>query len=70
MELDLIVPEAIGSAEPWTSLPWYAHYDVSKHGDRTVLFQPSPASYVLVFPRTSPAPTPPPPDPPVAPEKP
>lgn len=52
VEVDLIVPEYIGNAEPWTSLPWFSHYDPQRHGDRTILFQPSPGSYVLVFPRT------------------
>lgn len=58
VEIDLIVPEQIGSAEPWTSLPWFSHYDPEKHGSQTILFEPSPSSYVLVFPRTASAPSP------------
>jgi hypothetical protein len=54
VEIDLIVPEFIGNAEPWTSLPWFSHYDPAKFGDKTILFQTAPASYVLVFPRTAP----------------
>jgi hypothetical protein len=54
VEVDLIVPEYMGSGEPWTSLPWFSHYDPAKHGDKTILFQSSPASYVLVFPRSPP----------------
>jgi hypothetical protein len=61
VEIDLIVPEYIGTAEPWSTLSWYPHYDASKHGDRTILFQPSPRSFVLVFPRTRDTPPPAPP---------
>lgn len=57
VEVDLVVPEHIGTSEAWTSLPWFSHYDADHHGRKTILFQPSPASYVLVFPRSSPAPT-------------
>jgi hypothetical protein len=66
VEIDLIIPEHIGTSEIWTSLPWFSHYDATKHGRKAILFQPSPASYVLVFPLASPAP-PPPPSPPAAP---
>jgi hypothetical protein len=59
VEVDLIVPEYIGEAEPWTSLPWFSHYDAQRHGSHAILFQPSPSSYVLVFPKTSPTPPPP-----------
>jgi hypothetical protein len=59
VEIDLIVPEYIGSAPPWTSLSFYSHYDASKHGDRTILFEPSPNSFVLVFPRAPETLTPP-----------
>jgi hypothetical protein len=67
VEVDLIVPERLGTSEVWTSLPFYPHYDAERHGRKTILFQPSPASYVLVFPRSSPAPRPPPAEPPVQP---
>jgi hypothetical protein len=60
VEVDLIIPEHIGTSEIWTSLPWFSHYDAAKHGGMTILFQPSPASYVLVFPLASVPPTPPP----------
>ncbi|MFO0569352.1 MAG: hypothetical protein U0263_27080 [Polyangiaceae bacterium] len=53
VELDLIVPEFIKDTESWTSLPWYAHYDKAKLGAKTVLFHPSPSSYVLIFPVTT-----------------
>jgi hypothetical protein len=54
VEIDLIVPEYIGNGEPWTSLPWFSQYDPEKHGKKTVLFEPTPGSYALVFPRTVP----------------
>jgi hypothetical protein len=57
VEVDLVVPEHIGTSEAWTSLPWFSHYDTNRHGRETILFQPSPASYVLVFPRSSPTPS-------------
>lgn len=52
VELDLIVPEYIKDSESWTSLPWYAHYDRGRLGDKTVLFRTEPGSYVMVFPVT------------------
>ena len=51
-ELDVIVPEYIKDTEAWTSLPWVKYYDRAKLGDRAVLFQVSPRSWVLVFPET------------------
>lgn len=51
VELDLIVPEYIKDSDTWRALPWYAHYDAAKLGDKTVLFTPAPGTYVLVFPR-------------------
>jgi hypothetical protein len=53
VELDLIVPEYIKDTEAWRSLAWVAHYDRDKLGERTVLFNPQPGSYVLVFPRST-----------------
>ena len=52
VELDLIVPEYIKDTETWTSLPWVKHYVGSKLGDKVVLYQPTPRSFVLVFPKT------------------
>jgi hypothetical protein len=52
VELDLIVPEFIKDTDAWRSLPWYDAYDPERHGGHTVLLQPGPRSYVLVFPRT------------------
>jgi hypothetical protein len=53
VELDLIVPEYIKDAEPWTSLPWVKHYDKQKQGNKTVLYEPSPRSFVMVLPSSS-----------------
>jgi hypothetical protein len=49
VELDLIVPEFIQDNDSWRKMPWYPHYDRSKLGDKVVLFNPAPNSYVLVF---------------------
>lgn len=51
VELDIIVPEYIKDTETWRALPWLAHYDAERLGDRVVLFNPAPGSFVLVFPR-------------------
>jgi len=53
VELDLIVREYIKDTEAWRSLGWYEHFDKEKHPDQAVLLQPSPASYVLIFPAQS-----------------
>lgn len=56
VEIDLIVPEFIKPEEPWLSLAWYPHYSAERDAAHAVLFQPTPGSYVLVFPRTPVAP--------------
>jgi hypothetical protein len=53
VELDLIVPEYIKDAEPWTSLPWVKHYDRDKLGKKAVLFEVAPKSFVMVLPASS-----------------
>jgi hypothetical protein len=53
VEIDLIVPEFIKAEEPWTSLAWYPHYSAERDAGHAVLFQPTPGSYVLIFPRTA-----------------
>ncbi|XXX73586.1 hypothetical protein WMF30_38680 [Sorangium sp. So ce134] len=52
VELDLIVREFIKDSESWRALPWYPHFDREAHPDKTVLFNPAPGAYVLVFPRS------------------
>ncbi len=56
--LDLIVPEFIKDSKSWRSLVWYPHFDKAKHAKRTTLFNPSPGSYVLIFPATAESATP------------
>jgi hypothetical protein len=53
VEVDLIVPELIRNEEPWTSLPWFSHYDPLRHGSDTWLYRTSSASFVLIFPKTA-----------------
>ena len=50
VEVDLIVREYIKETEVWQQLPWYAHFDKAAHKTKFVLFNPAPASYVLIFP--------------------
>ncbi|HEY3499199.1 MAG TPA: hypothetical protein VGK73_31125 [Polyangiaceae bacterium] len=52
VEIDLIVPEFVRPEPPWTNLAWYPHYDAARDGAETRLFEPTPRSFVLVFPRT------------------
>ena len=53
VELDLIVPEFIKDTETWRALPWYSHFDPKRAPEKTTLYNPSPGSYVLIFPRSS-----------------
>lgn len=50
VEVDLIVREYIKDTEVWQQLPWYPHFDKANYRDKFVLFNPAPASYVLIFP--------------------
>ena len=50
IEVDLIVREYIKDTEVWQQLPWYPHFDKAAHPSKVVLFNPAPASYVLIFP--------------------
>ncbi|MEJ7727676.1 MAG: hypothetical protein WKG00_00510 [Polyangiaceae bacterium] len=50
VELDIIVREYVRDTDSWKALPWYAHFDRSKHVDKALLYNPAPQSYVLVFP--------------------
>lgn len=54
VEVDLIVREYIKDTEVWQQLPWYPHFDKAAHKNKVVLFNPAPASYVLIFPASSP----------------
>lgn len=50
VELDLIVREYIKDTPVWQQLPWYPHFDKRAHANQVVLFNPTPGSYVMIFP--------------------
>jgi hypothetical protein len=50
VEIDLIVPQFIQNNPSWQGLAWFPHFDKDKHPDKVTLYQPSPGSYVLIFP--------------------
>lgn len=52
IELDLVVPEYIRDNESWNALPWVKHYKKDANPMKTMLLQPRPNSYVLIFPRS------------------
>jgi hypothetical protein len=54
VELDLIVPEYVKDTESWQAFPWYKEYQTAPHTEETLLYSPSPSSFVLIFPRSSP----------------
>ena len=53
VEVDLIVREFIKDTEVWQSQAWYPHFDKTSYQQQAVLFQPSPRSFVLIFPTSS-----------------
>lgn len=54
VELDLIVPEYIKDTESWQAFPWYKEYQAVQDRTQTLLYAPSSASFVLIFPRSAP----------------
>jgi hypothetical protein len=56
VEVDLVVPEFVKPTPVWQALPWYTPFEALPPGSETILYQPSPSSYVLIFPRSAPAP--------------
>ncbi|MEO8906004.1 MAG: hypothetical protein ABI627_31160 [Polyangiaceae bacterium] len=56
VELDLIVPEFVKDTEAWRNLPWFPAFDREHLSDEALLYQPTPGSFALIFPRTSSAP--------------
>ena len=50
VEIDLIVPQFIQDTPSWGALPWFPYFDKETHPDKVTLYQPSPGSYVLIFP--------------------
>lgn len=53
IELDLIVPEFIVDSESWRALPWVPAFDRDAHPEAARLLEPSPGSFVLVFPKSA-----------------
>jgi hypothetical protein len=54
VELDLIVPEYVKDTESWQAFPWYTEYRAMQDRTQTLLYAPSSASFVLIFPRSTP----------------
>jgi hypothetical protein len=52
IELDMVIPEYVEDRDFWRARSWYPHYNRSMTNGRAVLLNPSPSSYVLVFPNT------------------
>jgi hypothetical protein len=50
VELDLIVREYIKNDEVWRALPWTAVFEPREHTESFVLYEPTPKSFVLIFP--------------------
>ena len=53
VELDLIVPEFVKDSEAWRNLPWFSAFDRDHLLDVTLLYEPSPHSFTLIFPKTN-----------------
>jgi hypothetical protein len=56
IELDLIVPEFVKDNEAWRNLPWFSAFDREHLVNETLLYEPTPGSYTLIFPKTITAP--------------
>ena len=52
VELDLIVPEYIQRNDNWQALEWTRHFDPRAYPDAAILYEPTPNSFVMVFPRS------------------
>ncbi|MEO6600769.1 MAG: hypothetical protein ABIQ16_12905 [Polyangiaceae bacterium] len=52
VELDLIVPEFVKDTEAWRKLPWFPAFDREHLLSETLLYQPTPGSFTLIFPKT------------------
>lgn len=50
VELDLIVPEAIGDTPTWKAMPWRPFYDPAKQGRETLLYRQGESAFTLIFP--------------------
>lgn len=50
VELDVILADYIKPTEAWKALPWYPHFEPSKHPMHVTLFQTAERSYTLIYP--------------------
>jgi hypothetical protein len=55
VEIDLVIPEYVRPTPSWQGFSWYAAFTALAPTTDTIVFQPTPSSYVLVFPRSAPA---------------
>ena len=55
VEIDLVIPEFVKPTPSWQGFPWYAPFTALAPSPETILYRPSSASYVLIFPRSAPA---------------
>lgn len=53
VEVDLIVPEFVGTDEIWQSQPWYGMFDPKEKRKETLLLEVRKDSFVLVFPTSA-----------------
>jgi hypothetical protein len=54
VEIDLVIPEFVKPTPSWQGFPWYAPFTALAASPETILYRPSSASYVLIFPRSAP----------------
>ncbi|MES1173020.1 MAG: hypothetical protein ABUL62_01735 [Myxococcales bacterium] len=52
VELDLIVPEFVKDSEAWRNLPWFSAFDREHLPREALLYEPTPGSFTLIFPKT------------------
>ena len=52
IELDLIVPEFVKDSEAWRNLPWFPAFDREHLVGEALLYEPTPGSFTLIFPKT------------------
>jgi len=57
VELDLVVPEYVGTTKAWQDMPWYKAFQKSascegaqKARKKTIVYTTSPRAYALIFP--------------------
>jgi hypothetical protein len=53
LELDLIVPEYVKDTDTWRALPWFEHFRAMPQQTETLVYNPNPGSFVLIFPRSA-----------------